>query len=443
MTEPAGSSPPAASGLGAAIGPSGRALPDGYYVLTLVAVALQAGAEIHLRTSRTMPSVSLLELMVVPAFLCLVAEILSRPRLRTHVGALYRQNRALAWYAGYAALAGVAGMVRAPDTLLSFHNLFVGLALYALVALTIDHPARLRGVLAAALVGAMCNVGIAALQIGSGGPYPVPLSENVEAKLDLSGEVARSLTSGLFNHPNGLAMYLMPVVIFLLVIAWGGLGVVPRRRPLMIAFLVPALVILQQTYAKGVYAWLAAGAAFLFLPRRFERYRVGLAVTAVIGGILALTWFSLHAFLEGELVFGTIVSRIELWLATWNIVQSDPFVAVLGSGGPQLVHQPLFTIEYTNAHNAWLDQALTYGVPGLVLYLATYLTALRSLARVIDSAGHPTRAVALATFAALVAILGESFFEPTNHGVVFQSQLLLELAVAAVLPGLRSTAATG
>jgi O-antigen ligase len=317
------------------------------------------------------------------------------------------------------------------------------MALYALVTLTVDDRARLRGVLAAALVGAIGNVGSAVLQIAAGGPYLVPLSKAIDAKLDLSGEAASSLVTGVFSHPNAFAVYLMPVVIFLLVATWVGFGEVRRIRPVMVAVLAPSLVVLDLTYAKGVFAWLAAGIAFLVLPRRFDRYRVWLAAAAAVGGIVALTWFSIHAFLEGDLVFGTIISRIELWLATWNIVRTDPFVAALGNGGALLAHQPLVTIDYTNAHNAWLDQALTYGVPALVLYLATYLTALRSLARMIQSAGHPMRAIALASFAALVAILGESFFEPTNHGIVLQSQLLLAFAIAAVLPGLCSPPVRG
>ena len=197
----------------------------------------------------------------------------------------------------------------------------------------------------------------------------------------------------------------------------------------MAALLALVLVVLERTYAKGAYAWIAMGACFVILPRRFDRHRVWLAVATSIVGIAALTWVSLDAFLEGDPGLGTIVSRIELWIATLDILGSDGFVAVFGGGGAQLSGRTI-TFEYTNAHNAWLDQALTYGVPALLFYLGAYLAAFRSLTRRIRSEPHPARTLAVATFAALVAILGESFFEPTNHGILFQAQLFLLFAVA-------------
>ncbi len=412
-------------------------LTPGYYQLTLIAAALAGCAELHLRAGAGLPSVSVLELVVAPAFLSLVVEILSRRRLRAQVAALYHRNRALAGYGAYAAVASFVGLVRTTDTVQSFHDLFVALALYALVGLTVDDLGRLRGLLAAALVGVAINVALAVLQVGAGGPYPISLSENIDAKLDLAGELARSLPTGLFNHPNGLAMFLLPVVVFLVVGSWAGFQAAPRRAAWIAAVLVPTLFVLRLTYAKGVYAWLAAGAVFLVLPRWFDRHRVWLAVAAVVGGITALTWLSIDAFLSGELVFATIVSRIELWLATLHILRSDSFVAVFGSGGMQLIRQPLVTFEYTNTHNAWLDQALTYGIPALVFYLGAYLTALRSLARQIRSERPPIRTVALASFASLVGFLGESFFEPTNHSLALQVELFLVLGIAAALPACR------
>jgi hypothetical protein len=409
------------------------ALPIGYYQLTLLAVVLQSAAEIHLRASASLPSISLVELIVVPALAAVIVELQVRPRLRARAAALVRENRWIAWYGGYAAIAAIAGLVRTPDTLQTFHDLFVALALYALIGLTIDEPARLRGLLIAALAGASINVGFAALQFAVGGPYPVTLSENVEAKLDLGGELAATLPTGLFNHPNGVAMFLLPVVIFLGVCTWRGFAARPRRELAIAALLVPVLFVLQKTYAKGVYAWLAVGVVFVVLPRRFDRHRVWLALASVVAGITALTWLSLDAFLRGDLVFGTIISRIELWIATWNILRTDGFVAVFGSGGEQLLRQPLMTFEYSNAHNAWLDQALTYGLPALVLYLGAYVTALRSLARRIRTEPHPSRTIALATFGALVGVLGESFFEPTNHNLTLQTQLFLLLAIVAAL----------
>ena len=414
---------------GSASGSDGHVLTRGFYQLTLVATFLTT-AEIQLRALPGLPGVSMLELVVAPVLLCVIAELLYRPVLRTRARALYRRNRAVVWYAGYAAVASLAGLTRTTDTLKSCHDLFIALALYTLVGLVIDDRARMTRLLAAALAGAMVNVGLAMLQIVFGGPYPVPMSANIESKLDIAGEVATTVPTGLFNHPNALAVCLLPVVLFLLAATGAGLRTSPRRGLVMAALLAPTLLVFEKTYAKGAYAWLGVGGCFLVLPRRFDRHRAWLAMVVSIAGIVALTWFSIDAFIEGDLAFGTIVSRIELWLATVDIVRSDSFVTVFGSGGSQLARHTV-TFEYPNAHNAWLDQALTYGVPALALYLAAYLASFRSLARWIRSAPAGSRYVALATCASLVAILGESFFEPTNHGILFQAQLLLMFAIAA------------
>jgi O-antigen ligase len=104
---------------------------------------------------------------------------------------------------------------------------------------------------------------------------------------------------------------------------------------------------------------------------------------------------------------------------------------VLGSGGPQLLSRSVVSFEYPNPHNAWLSQMLTYGAPSLIFYLAAFGSAFRSLAERIRSGPAPTQAVALATMASLMALLGENFFEPADRGTTFQAQLFLLFAVAA------------
>ena len=94
----------------------------------------------------------------------------------------------------------------------------------------------------------------------------------------------------------------------------------------------------------------------------------------------------------------------------------------------------MVSFEYPNPHNAWISQALTYGVPALVFYLAAFGGAFRSLAQRIRSGDGSTRAVALATMASLMALLGENFFEPADRGPVFQAQLFLLFAMAARVP---------
>jgi O-antigen ligase len=405
------------------------ALSAGFYQLTLVAMLLSV-ADLRLRPVPVLPSFSLLELVAVPTLFAVVAELMARPRIAVSLG-LYRHNRPLVWYIVYAAIASAAGLTRSSDSLQAFHDLFAAFALYVLVVVTVDTRARLIGLLAANLAGALPGLLLGLLQIATGGFYLLPRSENFENKLDLAGDAIRNSPTGLLAHPNGLALYLLPIVLFLLVGAWRGFGDKPRRSLAIGLVLAVSLLVLKMTYAKGVYAWAAAGVLFLVLPRMFDRWRFWIALIIPVAGITALIWLSLDAFLSGDLQYGTIISRLELWFSALDIIQSDRFVLGFGSGGPQLLARGLVSFEYPNPHNAWLSQALTYGAPALVFYLAAFGSAFRSLAHRIRSGDRATRAVALAAMASLMAVFAENFFEPADRGATFQAQLLMLLAVAA------------
>lgn len=404
-------------------------LPAGFYHWTLIATLLSI-VDVRLRPLSGLPSFSLLELVVVPTLLAVITELLTRQRLAASLS-IYRSNRPLAWYVGYAGLASVAGLVRSSASLQAFHDLFLAFALYALVLVTVDTRARLIGLLVTHLAGAILGLGIALLQIATGSFYVLPRSENIEGKLDLAGEAVTNAPTGLQAHPNSLALYLLPIALFLVVGAWRGFG--KTRRPSLVlgTVLVATLIALYFTYAKGVYAWLVAGILFLALPRSFDRWRFWIAQMVPFAGIALLVWLAINAVLQGDLQYGTIISRLELWFLALDIIQSDSFVMVLGSGGPQLLSKGVVSFEYPNPHNAWLSQALTYGVPALIFYLAAFGSALRLLAQRIRSGDAPTRAVALAAMASLMALLGENFFEPADRGSSPQAQLLMLFAVAA------------
>jgi hypothetical protein len=404
-------------------------LPAGFWYLTLIATLVSV-VEVRLRPVSGLPSVSLLELIAIPTALAVAVEMALRPRLAARLS-IYRHNRPLVWYVGYAGLASVIGLVRSSDSLQAFHDLLPAFALYVLVVVTVDTPARLIGLLATSLAGALPGLVLALLQIATGGFEIVALSKNIDSKLDLAGEAATNAPTGLLPHPNGLALYLMPIALFLAVGAWRGFGKDRRPSLVLAGLLIATLFILDMTYAKGVYAWLAVGIAFLALPRSFARWRFWIALLVPVVVIVFLIWLSVFAFLEGDLQYGTVISRLELWFSALDILQSDRFVLVFGSGGPQLLSSGLVSFEYPNPHNAWLGQALTYGAPALVLYLAAFGSAFRSLAATLRSAVAPARMVALATMASLMALLGENFFEPADRGSIFQAQLFLLFAIAS------------
>lgn len=408
----------------------GDGLTPGFYILTLV-LAFISTTEIRVRVAES-PSFTLLELGIYPASACFIAEMLLRPRLVERLRQLYWRNRAIAWYAGYAALATLIGLVRSPDTLKIFKDLFPALVLYVLVYLTADSHGRVLGLLAACLAGALLSVGLGLSQIAFGGPYVAELSMHLEAKQDIAGNAIDQVPTGIFGHPNALGALLLPVAIFLICSTWPGYRSSRRLGLGSLAILTVTLFVLQMSFVKGVYTWLAAAIVFLAIPRWLDRWRFPIAMVTPFVGIIALTWLSIHTFMEGDMMLSTMISRIELWLGAIDIISSDDFVLVFGNGSALMGARDFATMDYGNAHNAWIDQVLNYGLPALGLYLACFFVALRSLGQALVGATIPQRALVLATMSSVMALLGENFFEPVDRGVVFQAQLFILFALASI-----------
>ena len=410
-------------------------LPAGFYHWCLV-LAFAATLRIRVRAG-DVSSFLVVELMTYPVAACLLMELLVRHRLMDELRRVYRRNRPLAWYVGYAAFASVLGLARSADALHAFKELFPAIALYALVVMTVDSYGRIIGLLVANLAGAMVTVLLCVLQAATGGPYLVSQSEHIDKKLDLAGDHMAQIPTGLFGHPNAVALVLLPVAVFLVIATWPGLVPGRRLRLAMLGLLASTMFVLVGTYAKGALVWLAAGVGLLLLPRWFDRHRLALSVATVVLGIIALTVLSVAYFEEGDPRAGSFVSRIELWRAAIMVIAADKSVAFLGNGHGGALMEEISLVDFPNAHNAWLNQVLTFGLPALAFYLAAFFVALRSLARVVRAALHPVRSLSLAAMASLTALWGEYFLEPSDGGVIFPCQLFTLFALAAIVrPGL-------
>lgn len=410
-------------------------LSPGYYFLTLI-FAVVAATELRVRPPG-MPSFTLLELGIFPVGLCLIAEATMRPEIVDRLRELYRRNRPFAWYVAYAGLASVMGLSRSSETLQIYKDLLPGLILYVLVFLTAHSHGRILGLLGASLAGGGISILLGLSQALTGGPFVAELSEHVESKQDLSGNAAENVPTGIFSHPNALGVVLLPIAIFLICATWPGFGRQRRFSLFMLGVLAVTLYVLDSALVKGAIAWLAAGVVFLLLPRCLDRWRFRISLLIPVFGIVFLVWFSVRSvrpYLEGEsdIQFGTMLSRIELWLGALEILIKDSFVMLFGGGGALMGEREVVTMEYGNAHNAWIDQALNFGAPALVLYLASFVVALRSFGHSLLGGCGPTRTVTLAAMAALMALLGENFFEPADRGVVFQAELFILFALAAI-----------
>src|SRR5205823_1725223 len=123
----------------------------------------------------------------------------------------------------------------------------------------------------------------------------------------------------------------------------------------------------------------------------------------------------------------TLGGRLELSVAAFHLLIEHPFHAVVGGGlayWPEYVRQ-WSVWQWVDAHNVYINQVLSYGLVGLVLFASMIVSLLREALR-IPCAGW----IHFACLGALFAMTGSYFFEPSFVSVTQKFQFLF---VAALL----------
>lgn len=434
MSEPTTSTVEAGWGDSAPPGTASEpALGDGFFYLAY-AITVLSTVELRFRPMQGAPSFTFTEVIAYPAFVAVVVEFFTRARLARRLLEVLRSNPLVLAYVAWAVLAAIAGLVRSTTTMRALKDLVPGCTLYVLVLGTVVSYRRMAVLLTAVLIGTVPSLLLAPVQAVWGGPYLIEVHEGAEGKLGLSGDTLDQAATGLFVHPNALGVYLVPVIVFLAAWALGRLGSLRTHRVLAGGLLGMAALALLLSYAKGAYAWVVIALVMLLLPRVLERFRFAFALLLPPIGIAAIVYVAVRYLMEGIGGVGTLLDRVDLWLIASGVILDDRFTQVIGSGLDLMEMEEFSGFEYPNAHNVWLNQVLAYGIPGLLLYLAAFVRSFQILCRRARALGPTGRGLAIALLAALVALLGEYFFEPLDRGVVFTSQLFLLWGLAAALP---------
>ena len=406
------------------------------YHLALLLVLI---ATVDYRFFANVPGVPSVTLLEVSAYLTLILSIgllVIRPGLGMQAYRVIRSNPMVFSYLGWITIAVLANLSWSSVPAATLKDLLPGFVLFFFVALTVRGPDEVRGVLAVYLLGAMVQVVLGSSQVLFGGPRPTFLTENVIYKTDVGGLPidAGFIPTGLFTHPNGLALFLLPVALLLLwQISYGRFSI-PERLGL-VAMLVLSLFVLWHTQSKGAFAWLVIGIIILVLPAAINRWRGRVGWAALVGGILAIVLVSTWLYQEtGQM--GTVITRLQLIEAASAVLKDNPLVLFIGGGSESMFsYSSLFSnMEYPSSHNTYLDQALLFGLPGLLFYLGIAATALRRVTAVPrEVSGRPWRMTKRFIHAAMIAQLGMFFFEPALFGTHLQATFLLFTALAAVV----------
>jgi putative inorganic carbon (hco3(-)) transporter len=315
-----------------------------------------------------------------------------------------------------------------------------------------------------AIVWSFLLFGACGLLIGLTG---MPISGKFPFLLDAIGAHAAIPDSSFrlspWFQPNeiaGLAVLLLPVSLGLL------LGVPTKRntpdgpdesgdrkRPELRRVIAPvafaiitatvfAVLILTQSRG-GVMAAMIACAVMLVLAGKRGLILLGLGLTTVLAlGLLAGADRILNAlFLAGKNSGVSwdhlLTGRLEIWSRAIFAILDFPLTGI-GIGTFESVVTRVYPFAGgafasfpPDAHNALLQEALDFGVPGLILFAAVMAIALRSLARSIKStaAGEAPRFLVAGLAGAFVGFLVHGLTDTIAFGAPYNVALWFLLAL--------------
>lgn len=228
----------------------------------------------------------------------------------------------------------------------------------------------------------------------------------VTPPMPLPGEVAfnRLTGKGLFGNSNDLAA-LIVIALSLLVVP----ALQARRRRISIGFVAQgAILLLGLWYAQSRGAVIALGVAggVLALTGRYRRWAPVLLpiVVAMIG-----LFFSLVKRNEADLETSQ-TSRWSYAIAGARMARSHPLFGVGMENYPRLYERytPAFD-EWgeRTAHSSWVLVLAETGIPGLLLFVALYGSALRSAGRIRHRA--PEYLVMLIAYGVAMSFLSHTY----------------------------------
>jgi hypothetical protein len=391
-----------------------------------------------------LPSITIVEALSYLAVVVLFAKLaMEGDELSKRIIAIHRNNRLIALYFIWTGLASLASLVRSSDALRFYKDLVPSLIVYFLVAISVRDLRAFKGVALAFLSGTALNLLLGLSQVVTGGPTIVDLNEGARMKMDLSAEVVSgNLATGFFTHPNGYALFLVPSAILIPALLFKSRSLHTHTKVLLLALWLLLFCNLWYTYAKVAFAFTLIGVTLIPVLGILKKRYLATGLAILTASIFGITAFSLWAYPEYGRLFGTMLARYELWKVTFLAIRSDVFVAILGNGFANMTGLSALyaSMEYPNAHNAYLNQIIYSGFPALFLYIGMLTIALRRLANKLQSANDWQKTAGLFLFSALIALLGIYFFEPANQGVVEQAQLFVLLALASTISRMSSDA---
>jgi O-antigen ligase len=263
----------------------------------------------------------------------------------------------------------------------------------------------------------------------------VAVSSGVHLTEQLGGETVSGRLTGAFNHPNQLGLFATIAVALAAGLAFGahtraGRVAAAMSIPLLLATLVLSL-------SRG--AWIGCALAFLYLLlvlREARRALLVLAIPMVIAVYLA------GSFTPGSTEIQVIGERAKA-LTTLSPYDGRP--AIYAEARREIRYSPLrgvgpgnfpiaaqragseaVTVYPDHAHNLWLTWAAEDGIPAVIMIIGLVIAlalATKRASRLAAVHSRSDRAVIAGIVAALIAVLGQGFFDYLLRNAVLWVEL--------------------
>jgi O-antigen ligase len=253
-------------------------------------------------------------------------------------------------------------------------------------------------------------------------------------------DVTQSPPVVVYLTANAVALFVVPLVAIAGVLALHGSG---ATRWVGAAFLAIGTVVTFLSFSRGGYLAFAAVVVGLALSHRRRLPLLGVAAVGAVG-LALIPPIRTRVLIETQNVYGnTVVSRLDLWTATVQLLRQRPLQGAGLAGFPVLI-APLFTHLHTPAnfidpHNIVLNFWVETGLLGLLSMAWIIGAAMVFSARGWRRSAAGWRPYHLGVLLAMLAVI--------VHGLVdvpyFKNDLSLEFwtLVAVSLAGLRWGAA--
>jgi hypothetical protein len=315
-------------------------------------------------------------------------------------------------------------------SLATLTNLFFkSVAVFILLAGVVNSRSRLRAI-AWTFAACIVPIALAAITHFATGTF-LP---------DAPGRIAGYGTAGLTGNPNDLALLLNLTMPFIGALAATSRSTTARLAAAIILVLAAAGVIV--TFSRsGFITLIVVGALYAWrLARRGRALAIGGLIAVVVMGVLAAP----AGYRERLATISSVDSdptgsSQERWRDM--VVAAEFAVAhpVFGAGPGQdiLALNQMRGQAWMPVHNMYLNYAVDLGVPGLVLFLAIFWSALSGAFRVERALSGRAATDALWNFAgaarvSLVALAVAGFFYPIPYHAYFYYIAGLAVAIRCI-----------